>query len=194
MHFIDQIKATHVYLATNHLKRQKSLHLFAACFLFFFFHEKAAAQQLYNTSAGIRLGHTSGLTYKTFVREQEAVEVLVGGRNEGVQLHLMYLFHRPMELSFNDRFYAHYGVGGHLGYERFDGIYKVLTSADGDQFDYERKSFFVMGADLSVGVEYRWLEVPASLGFDVKPYLHFAGMQRIQGRFWDAAISFKYIF
>ncbi|WP_420576916.1 hypothetical protein [Ekhidna sp.] len=154
----------------------------------------SAAQQLYEKSGGIRLGHTSGLTYKKFVTEDEAVEMILSGRNEGMQYTALYLFHQPMEFSFNDRFYLHYGIGGHVGYEKFDDISKTLSNAAGDEFVYESKSFYTMGVDASLGIEYRWLEVPATFGFDIKPYFNFIGMRHTKARFWDAAISFKYVF
>lgn len=154
----------------------------------------ARSQQLYQKSGGIRLGTTSGLTYKKFVTEDEAVDLMLSGRNEGMQFTAIYQFHEPMEFSFNDRFYLHYGIGGHVGYEKFDDISKVLSNAQGDSFVYEDKSFFTMGVDASLGIEYRWLEIPATFGFDVKPYFNFIGMRYTRARFWDAAISFKYVF
>lgn len=152
------------------------------------------SQQLYEKSAGIRLGYTSGLTFKSFLTENEAVEFILSGRNDGMQFTGIYQFHEPMEFSFNDKFYLHYGVGGHIGYEKFDNLAKVLTNSTGDEFAFEEKSFFTMGVDASLGLEYRALEVPATIGFDVKPIFNFIGMRHTQGRFWDAAISFKYVF
>lgn len=154
----------------------------------------AWGQQLYQKSSGLRLGHTSGITFKTFVTEDEAVELILSGRNEGLHLTAQYLFHQPMEFSFNDRFYLHYGIGGHIGYEKFGDLAKTLINAEGDAFIYEQKSFFIMGVDASLGIEYRWLEIPATLGFDIKPYINFIGMRYARGQFWDAAISFKYVF
>lgn len=153
-----------------------------------------SAQQLYEKSAGIRLGHTSGLTYKKFILEDEAVEMILSGRNDGMHLSILYQFYEPMEFSFNDRFYAAYGIGGHVGYERFDDLSKTLINETGDEFVFEDKSFFMMGADFYLGIEYRWLEVPVTLGFDLKPYFNFIGMRHTQAKFWDAAISFKYVF
>lgn len=151
-------------------------------------------QQLYEKSAGIRLGYTSGLTFKNFVTENESVEFILSGRNEGMQFTAIYQFHQPMEFSFNDKFYIHYGVGGHIGYEKFDNLAKVLTTEVGDEFAFEEKSFFAMGVDANLGLEYRALEVPATIGFDIKPIFNFIGMRHTQGHFWDAAISFKYVF
>ena len=176
-----------------HRHHRKPMKIFL-CAIFALISFGSAAQQLYEKSGGVRLGHTSGITFKKFVTEDEAVEMILSGRNEGMQFTAMYLFHQPMEFSFNDRFYLHYGIGGHVGYEKFDDISKTLSNATGDEFIYESKSFFTMGVDASLGIEYRWLEVPATFGFDVKPYFNFIGMRHTKARFWDAAISFKYVF
>jgi hypothetical protein len=152
------------------------------------------AQQVYEKSAGIRLGNTSGLTFKNFFTESEAIELILSGRNEGMQFSAIYLFHQPMEFSFNENFYVHYGLGGHIGYERFDDISKTLINATGDAFVFEDKSFFAMGIDASLGIEYRWLEVPITIGFDIKPMFNFIGMRHTKANFWDSGISFKYVF
>lgn len=152
------------------------------------------AQQLYEKSAGVRLGHTSGVTYKKFFTENEAIELILSGRNDGMQFTAVYHFHQPMDLAFNDRFYLHYGIGGHLGYEKFDDLAKVLSNAEGTEFIYEERSFYTMGVDVDLGVEYRWLEVPVTFGFDLKPYFNFIGMRYSRTKFWDAAISLKYVF
>lgn len=154
----------------------------------------ADAQQLYDKSAGIRLGHTSGVTYKKFFVEDEAIELMLSGRNDGMQFTAIYQFHEPMDLAFNDRFYFHYGIGGHIGYEKFDDLAKVLSNSEGTEFLYEERSFYVMGVDVDLGVEYRWLEVPVTFGFDLKPYYNFIGMRYSRTTFWDAAISLKYVF
>lgn len=154
----------------------------------------ANSQALYEKSAGLRLGNTSGLTFKKFTTEKEAIELILSGRNEGMQFTMMYLFHQPMEFSFNENFYVHFGLGGHLGYERFSDIAKTLTNETGDSFVFEDKSFFVMGIDANLGIEYRWLEVPITVGFDTKPIFNFIGMRYTRASFWDAGISFKYVF
>jgi hypothetical protein len=153
-----------------------------------------SGQQLYEKSGGIRLGGTSGLTYKKFVTEDEAVEIMLSGRNDGLQFTALYLFHEPMEFSFNDRFYVHYGLGGHIGFEKFDDLAKTIINEAGDQFIFEEKTFFTMGVDGSLGIEYRWLEVPMTIGFDIKPFFSFIGMRHVKARFWDSALSFKYVF
>ena len=99
-----------------------------------------------------------------------------------------------MEVAFNESFYFYYGVGGHIGYERFDDLRKVLISETPLEFAYEERGYFAMGVDGIIGVEYRYLVVPMTIAFEVKPYLNFIGMRYTKSTFWDAGFSFKYIF
>ena len=119
---------------------------------------------------------------------------MLSGRNDGTQFTGLYVFHQPIDLSFNENFYLYYGLGGHIGYEKFDDIAKILNDETGTSFLYEKKSFFVMGANLYLGIEYRWLTVPMTVSFDLKPYINFIGMRHLREKFWDAGVSFKYIF
>ncbi len=153
-----------------------------------------AHAQGYKKSAGVRLGTTSGLTYKKFIVNEEAIEYMVSGRPNGVQFNTNYIFHRPLEISFNENFYIYYGLGAHIGYEKYTNARPVATSFDPPMYEMIDKNYFVIGADAIVGVEYRWLSVPITIGFDIKPYFSFVGMRYTNGEFWDAALSVKYIF
>jgi len=150
--------------------------------------------QDYERAAGVRLGVTSGVTYKKFVTETEAVEMIVSGRRNGTQFTALYEFHRPMEVAFNENFFFYYGIGAHVGFEEFDDLKKVLISEDPVDFVYEEKGYFAMGVDVIGGVEYRYLSVPMTIAFEIKPYVNFIGMRYTKSNFWDAAISIKYIF
>lgn len=159
-----------------------------------FFAGIAVSQPTYDRSAGVRLGVTSGMTFKKFTANEESIEIILSGRRDGIQLTTLYEFHEPMELSFNENFYAYYGIGGHIGYENYDNLNKTIVSSDLTQFIFEDKSYFVVGADAIIGIEYRWLSVPCTIGFDVKPYFNFIGLRYTQYRFWDSAVTFKYVF
>ncbi|MFY0599207.1 MAG: hypothetical protein JXR03_06015 [Cyclobacteriaceae bacterium] len=150
--------------------------------------------QQYEQSGGIRMGHTSGLTYKKFIHKEEAVEFLLSGRKNGIQVTGVYTFHKPMEVSFNENFYVYYGVGVHVGYEKYNNLRKIATSFDPPRFEQEEDNYIVMGADAILGIEYRWLSVPVTVGFDIKPYFNFIGMRYSRVKFWDAALSVKYVF
>lgn len=150
--------------------------------------------QEYDHSAGFRLGGTSGITYKKFLVEEQAIEFLISGRNKGVQLTGMYIYHQPMAVSFNENFYFYYGVGGHVGAEEFGDIDKRVISQDQDVFVYERQQYLTMGIDAIAGIEYRMFSVPITLSFDIKPYFNYVGLRNLKADFWDSSITIKYIF
>ena len=163
---------------------------------FFIIVQSSFAQGSYKHSAGIRLGNTSGLTYKTFLKGEQALELLLSGRNEGIQLTTTYLTHNQMEFSFNQNFYVYYGIGGHIGIERFQDLGKSIIPGEGGEntFVFDDRNYFTMGIDGILGLEYRWLSVPITISFDIKPYFNFIGLRYTQIKFWDAGLSFKYIF
>ena len=150
--------------------------------------------QEYNRSAGFRLGGSSGITYKKFLVEEQAIEFLLSGRNNGVQLSAMYIFHEPMAISFNENFYFYYGVGGHVGTEKFSDLNKQLISTDPPTFLYQEEQFLTMGVDAIAGIEYRLFSVPITLSFDIKPYFNYVGLRHLKADFWDSSITVKYIF
>lgn len=147
----------------------------------------------YDRSAGVRLGSSSGFTFKKFIHEEEAFELLLSGRNDGLQLTGTYQFHKPLNFNFSDRFYLNYGAGGHFGYE---SRRRILHQTDpfGRQFINDNHKEFTMGVDGIIGIEYRWLKVPITFGLDIKPYFDFIGMRTARFRFWDSAITARYIF
>ena len=150
--------------------------------------------QDFKHAAGLRLGHTSAVQYKSMLANDEALEVMVSGRNEGLQLTMLYSFHKPLQFAFNENFFLYYGLGAHVGYEEYGDLEKVLTSLEPRSFEFQDKSFFVMGADALLGIEYRWFAVPMTIGFDLKPYFTFIGMRYTDLQFWDAGLTLKYIF
>lgn len=148
----------------------------------------------YNKSAGLRLGSSSGVTFKKFVHAEEAIELLLSGRNGGLQLTGLYQFHKPMDWNFSDRIYLNYGVGGHFGYEKRRRNFFFSDPNLGTSFHTGNQHEFAMGIDAIIGLEYRWLTVPMTIGIDLKPYFDFIGMRYTRLKFWDSALSFKYIF
>lgn len=152
-----------------------------------------ARAQFYKNSIGVRTGHTSAITYKVFVNDVQALELMASGRNDGFQLNTIYQFNKPMNLSFNDRFFAYYGVGGGIGYEKFDNLTDDPIAPNSGTVRNHR-TYFTMDVTTILGVEYRWLAAPITIGVDIKPYFQFIGMRFSNTQFWDTGISVKYVF
>lgn len=153
-----------------------------------------AQAQYYEQSAGIRLGGSYGLTYKKFFNELDAVEFLIGGRDDGIHLTTTYQFNRPLNLSRNETFFLYYGAGAHLGYEKYSIKILVESPPNENDFFYGNQSYFSMGVDAIVGLEYRLLTAPITIGLDIKPYLSFIGFRYTRVDFWDTSLSVKYVF
>ena len=175
-------------------------YLYQSLFLIFFsallFPAKA---QYYEQSAGIRLGGSYGLTYKKFFNETDAVEFLFGGRQDGLQLTITYQFNKPLNLSRNETFFLYYGAGGHVGYEKYPtkSLYPLNDQPfiqPFSEFYYEHRSYFSMGIDALIGMEYRFLTAPLTIGLDIKPYFSFIGYRYTRTDFWDTSLSVKYVF
>jgi hypothetical protein len=153
-----------------------------------------AQAQYYEQSAGIRLGGSYGLTYKKFFNEIDAIEFLFGGREEGIHLTITYQFNKPLNLSRNETFFLYYGVGGHTGFEKYPTKTLINSQAPESEFIYENKSHFTMGVDAIVGLEFRLLTAPITIGLDMKPYFSFIGFRYTRTDFWDTSLSVKYVF
>jgi len=81
--------------------------------------------QYYLRSEGLRMGGASGFTYKKFFNETEAMEVLLSGRNKGIQISLLYMENREMDISFSDNLFFYFGAGVHLGLEKKDRLIRL---------------------------------------------------------------------
>jgi len=165
------------------------LALLSACLCISF----SVMSQHYLRSAGLRMGHTSGITYKKFVEKEQAVELMVSGRHNGMQFNTTYQWHSPANFSFDNNFVVYYGIGGHVGFERLVP-YNLEFQQPFPELDLRRRTYYTMGVDVVCGIEYRMLVAPLTISLEVKPYLNYIGFQALDGKFWDSAISVKYVF
>jgi len=169
-------------------------HLFTLLLLLIF--SAGLSAQDYKNSAGFRLGKTDGLTYKKYLLEDQAVEFMLGfgGQDKGMQGYVIYQWNYQIPTSFTESLYLYYGAGGHVGYIRPSGSrYYYLNDAtiileDGKQ------TYYTIGVDGVVGLEYRIFTVPMTVSMEVKPYFEYYGLRYTQFRFWDFGFTAKYIF
>ncbi len=148
--------------------------------------------QYYLHSAGMRFGPTTALTYKSFVQEDGAIELMLSGRTNGIQLTGLFEKYASTELELRGSFFTYWGVGGHLGYERY---WDVRNFGDMNGFfNGLENTFFAMGVDAIAGIEYRSVTLPLTLNLDVKPYLNFVGFRAVNAKIHDIAFSVKYTF
>ena len=136
--------------------------------------------QDYKTGIGLRGGLYNGLTIKHFISEKSALEGLVATRWSGFEVTGLFEIHNP--LANVDRLKWFYGIGGHIGF--YDSDY----TSWGDP----GTSYTVIGADLILGLEYSFSEVPVNLSLDWKPAFNIIGYSKFFGD--GGALSIRYIF
>lgn len=150
--------------------------------------------QYYRNSVGFRLGGSTGVTFKGFYTESGAYEILASGRNDGFQVTGLYETYVPAKLSQN--LFIYYGVGAHLGFERYEGNRVVRAELNnvspGTIRNINPPKYFSMGIDAIAGLEYRFA-APITLAVNVKPRFSFIGMRFTNFEFWDAAITFSFL-
>ncbi len=149
------------------------------CFSFFLSLALSQAQE-YKTGIGIRAGLSNGLTVKHFLGEKTALEAIISRRWEGFDFTGLYEIHN---IAFNvDELNWYYGFGGHIGF--WNG--QKVPWID----DVTNKT--VVGINGVLGLEYRLIGIPFTVGIDWKPTINLLGVSGLQSD--NGAISIRYIF
>jgi len=158
--------------------------------------------QYYEQAVGLRLGGSGGVTYKKYFTEFNSVELLLSGRNGGIQL--TGLSSITKQLDINENLFLVYGYGAHLGYERLQaptrGIHvnhsfyplKGPPETVNNVFVNSRR-YFALGFDGTVGLEYRFA-APFTVGLDIKPFFNFLGFRYARVHFGDVALTTRFTF
>ena len=139
----------------------------------------------YSTGIGLRGGWASGITIKHFISSNVALEGIIGTRWRGFNFTGLYELHKRNALGIA-RLSWEYGLGGRVGF--YDGKYYREWK---DKKYYNDRSYTVVSVVGLLGLEYKFGEIPFTLGVDIMPYFDFIG--RGDG-FIDGSVSFRYIF
>ena len=119
----------------------------------------------YRNAFGLRVGGTSGLTFKHLFANSNAFEAILGLWPHTIGLTALY------EKNINAgtpglNFY--YGMGGHANVG--DGRYRRYYYTN-DTYSYIRTNDFAFGIDGIIGIEYKFRPVPFAVSADIKPYV-----------------------
>jgi hypothetical protein len=148
-----------------------------------------AFSQEFKQAVGIRAGYTGGVEYRIYTDDENSYKFLLGSRERGVLAHVMKEFHRYGLFTFTDQLNVVFGAGIHAGYERWDQQYYNYNTSY-----YTTKTAFIAGLDGLAGLEYMFLEVPLSVGLEVKPYFDLFGREMFDLQLFDFAFTVKYHF
>lgn len=140
----------------------KKLLIYLSLVGFFALVSQQEAKAQYKNAFGVRVGDYSGLTYKTFIEQSDALDLMLGFRStsaySAVKFTGLYEIHNPFESELTGLSW-YYGGGMSIG-----GIdYKLID-----------KNKFLFSADAVLGVDYKFDGAPINLSFDWKPALQVA--------------------
>jgi hypothetical protein len=145
--------------------------------------------QDFRNTVGLRLGYTGGITYQFFPNDYQAIEVMAGFRDRGLQVYGLYQHYVPAFAQFSDHLYWYYGLGGHVGFVTW------MTDNPDKPYRYSRHvAAPVVGFDGNGGLEYWFYRIPLTIGLDYKPYLELFGPAWFDIVLWDFAFTVKYTF
>lgn len=142
------------------------------------------AQSNYNTAIGGRFGGlTSGITLKTFVAGNAALEGIVSfGSNSFI---ITGLYEQHNQIAGAPGLQMLYGIGGHIGFFDEGGSYYYFR---GNRV-YSKGS--VVGMDLILGLDYKFKGAPINIGIDIKPIIDFFDGTQI---YFDSGLSVRLTF
>jgi len=163
--------------------------------LFFTLTTSVLAQE-YKNSTGIRIGKTDGVTYKRFLAENGAIEFMLGfgGQDKGMQFYSIYQWHNQIPTPITENLYLYYGVGGHAGYIKTYNNRNYYVNDSTIANDSDKKTYYAIGVDGVIGLEYQIFTVPMTVSMELKPYFEYYGLRYTQFSFWDFGFTVKYIF
>lgn len=142
----------------------------------------ALKAQDFTTAVGIRGGVSQGLTLKHFVGGKTAFDIIVGTYSRGMHAVVLYEIHHHSIFDVPN-LSLFYGFGGHVGF--FD---RTRVTHWGT---YDTDNVMVIGADLVLGIEYTFDEIPINVGIDIKPALNIIPSIN----YWQGgALYLRYVF
>lgn len=149
-----------------------------------------ASAQMYEKSAGIRLGYTNSIFFEKQNEDLTSHRFMFNWREGGRNITAMKIIrnYRMTELPNSVSFY--YGYGVHAGYVRWNK--KITDTTHG--YYWEKRTSTIVGLDAIIGLSYDLTTMPVSLTCDIKPYFDLLGPKSFHAMPYDFAIGAVYYF
>ncbi len=125
----------------------------------------ASAQVPYKTAVGLRFGGTEGLTIKAALKNNAAIEGIIGLHPYGYSVTGLY---EKYQNSGINKVQLYYGAGAHIGRNTYNNYY---YKKDRQYFVYRQENAF--GIDAIIGLEYKFNNAPIAISIDFKPAINF---------------------
>lgn len=149
----------------------------------FVFISASSFAQDYSSAVGLRAGYGFGVTYKTSIGGDAALEAIGQFRYRGFNGTLLYEKH----YSFFDLPYTmwYFGGGGHVGFYQGYDNHPFLDDGERDG------SFVAVGLDGILGLEVTLNQVPLNISLDWKPVIQLVGWSGFAPD--GGALSIRYV-
>lgn len=123
----------------------------------------------FTNAVGLRIGQTSGLTFKHFFSSGNATEAILSA--SPYSLGITGLYERYINTEAKGLSW-YYGAGGHLGVGLFQTTYyPPYYSEDRYKARYGNYPGVAVGIDGILGLEYKFPKIPIAMSLDVKPFM-----------------------
>lgn len=141
----------------------------------------SVSAQDYNSAIGLQGGLYNGVSFRTMISSDQAIEGIVSARYGGFRATLLYEIQHAFPSA--QRLHWYYGGGAHIGTYNTGNYNKQLDGAS-------TTSVFI-GVDGIIGMEYNF-DFPLNLSLDWKPSFNLIGYGTFIGD--GFALSARYYF
>lgn len=149
-----------------------------------------AFSQYYPLELGLRVGYSSGITFRVNIDEEISYEAQALYRHQGAIFTMLRLKHVEMGMTKNGNWEMLWGVGAHAGFY-FTDSYRIFF----EEIYYGQNLFTpVFGVDGHIGVDYLLEYIPMSIGISYQPYMEISMRQLFSINLWDIGIHVRYRF
>jgi len=139
---------------------------------------------------GIRLGYTSGVTFRVNLSDKLSYEGQLGYRDKGAIFAVIRQEHLEIGMDRFGNWDFIYGMGAHTGFY-FTDSYKIFFQ----EVYFGREIFTpVIGFNGYAAVEYRLVDTPVSFGLSYQPFFEMSLKQLFGVNLWDFGFTVKYRF
>jgi len=147
---------------------------------------KGQAQTDY--AAGTRVGNSTGFSMRYFKDEDMVIEGLLTFRHGGIQVTGIWERYRPLFNIPGGDITIYYGLGGHIGINRWAGFF--------GNTDLARNKYYIpsIGVDGMLSFNYELSNIPLSLSLDYKPYAGLFEPNFLAIHGGDMAVAIRYHF
>lgn len=150
--------------------------------------------QKYNNTIGMRSGYNESFSYKHFIDFEHTWEGLFSYRWMGPNAGGLYTRYFPVHTLYSDysNFFLFTGVGAHIGVGKIPDRLSWFINPFWPETDYDGVYSPYFGLDASVGIEYRFSNIPISLAIDAKPFVEFSLFRKAYTNPFDIGFRFSY--